>query len=389
MRNPGAPDGIRLEDYFTGEQVARADAYRNPRYPVVFATMGLSILALAIMGLGPGSRRLGAWSASATGDRWWLQALLLVLVVVVVPAILTLPASIWSWRHDRAFGLATNTLPAHLSDVAKATGFELAIGAIAAVAFVGIARALPRGWPAAVAAGGVALTVVLVYLFPLVYEPAFNRFEHLEGPGRDRIVALAARAGVRVDDVLVSDASRRTTRVNAYVSGLGSTKRVVLYDTLLADTPAREVDAVVAHELAHVKHNDVLRGTLLGAAGVVAGVLVLWGLFSAAGLRRWLGIGGPGDPAVIAFVAFFIAAATLLTMPVQNAVSRSMEAGADRTGIELTGDPEAAIGLEVKLAVENLSDLNPNPFIAWMFYTHPPVLERIDIARAASARSEG
>ena len=129
------------------------------------------------------------------------------------------------------------------------------------------------------------LTVGLVYLLPVVYEPLFNRFTPVEGEVRDRVLAIAQRAGVRVDDVLVADASRRTTRQNAYVSGLGATKRVVLYDTLLAKSTPEEVDLVVAHELAHVAHRDVLKSTVIGSAGAALLVLLIWRLVSWEALR--------------------------------------------------------------------------------------------------------
>jgi len=373
----------RVEDHFTPAQIERAAAYRKPRYVAAFSSLAVALATVGFLGLGPGTRRLGAWSHSLTGGRWWLQAALLAAAVTVISTLLRLGFSIWRWSHDRSFGLATNSLVGHLADVVKATGFEILIGVVSAAVFIGLARALPRAWPLAAAAGGMLLTFLLVYLFPLVYEPAFNRFDPVEGPTRDRIVALAARAGVAVDEVLVADASRRTTRENAYVSGIGSSKRVVLYDNLLNARPPEQVDAVVAHELAHVKHGDVLRGTMMACVGVAAGVAVLWWILSLERFRDWLGVSGPGDAAVVPFLAFFIAATGLVTLPLQNAISRSVEARADRTSIELTGDAKTVIDLQVELAVDNVSDLDPNGFIAWMFFTHPPTLERIDAARAA------
>lgn len=370
---------VRAEDHFSDEHIARAERYRDTRYLVGFGALGLSIAVAALLGLGFGSRVLGAWSASITG-RWWLQVPLLAAVVVTVPTLVKLPLSVAAHRHDRAFGLATNSTGAHLLDVAKAVGFELVIGIVAAIAFVGVARWLPRGWPIAAAAGGIALTFILVYLFPLVYEPAFNRFDPVEPAVRARVLALAERTGVVVDEVLVADASRRTTRKNAYVSGIGGSKRVVLYDTLLDSTPPDQVDFVVAHELAHDANDDVLRGTMYGAVGVVVGVVVLWWILTRNSFTSWLGIGGAGDPRAVPFLAFFLAAATLVTMPVANAISRRVEARADREAIEVTDDPQAAIDLHVTLAGDNLSDLDPNGFVVWAFFSHPPVLERIENA---------
>ena len=216
---------------------------------------------------------------------------------------------------------------------------------------------------------------MLVFLLPVVYEPLFNSFTPVDAPTKARIVALAERSGVHIEDVLVSDASKRTTRENAYVSGIGKTKRVVLYDTLLRNESPRDIDLVVAHELSHDRHHDVLTGTLVGIAGAWAGIAVLWLLF-----RSHLVKQAPGDPKALAFLALFVTVATLVTLPAQNAISRRVEARADRSAIELTDDPDAAISLEQHLAVGNIADLKPNAFITWVFFTHPPVMERIQIA---------
>jgi STE24 endopeptidase len=217
-------------------------------------------------------------------------------------------------------------------------------------------------------------------VLPVLYEPLFNKFTPVEPDVRQRVLSIAQRAGVKVGDVLVADASRRTTRQNAYVSGLGSTKRVVLYDTLLAQSSPKQVDLVVAHELGHVAHRDVMKGTAFGAAGAVLAVVLIWRLLEWGALREWLGITGAGDPRALPFLAFLLAALTLLSSPVLNAFSRHIEGAADRAAIEYTHDPDTAVEVEVSLARSNLSDLDPNPFIVWFFYTHPPTLERIETA---------
>ena len=141
------------------------------------------------------------------------------------------------------------------------------------------------------------VTVVGSALYPVLVEPLFNKFTPMpDGPLRSAILRLADREGVHVDEVLVADASRRTTTLNAYVSGLGGTRRVVVYDTLLAKAPPAEVKVVVAHELAHAKNHDVLLGTGLGALGSVGGVALLALLLDSRSLRARAGVHGPGDP---------------------------------------------------------------------------------------------
>ncbi|HJR19626.1 MAG TPA: M48 family metallopeptidase [Actinomycetota bacterium] len=379
----------RLEDHFTGDDIERSRRYNGPRYALSFAAIATGLVAGAAMGLGPGVRRLGRWSASVSGGRWWLQALILAGVVTAVIAIVELPFGIARFTHDRNFELVTQPLSGYLADAAKGLGFQLVLAAVTALGFFGIVRLLPRGWPLAAAGFAVALTVALVYLLPVVYEPLFNKFTPVEGDVRRRVLAIAERARVPVGEVLVADASRRTTRQNAYVSGLGATKRVVLYDTLLAKSSPAEVDLVVAHELAHVAHRDVLKGTVIGCAGAALAVLVIWRLMSWGALHEWIGASGPGDPRWLPFLAALLAVASFVTLPLQNWFSRGIEADADRAAIAYTSDPDTAIAVEVSLARSNIADLEPNAAIVWAFYTHPPVLERIQIALDAKTRLQG
>ncbi len=370
----------KLSDYFTPSDIDRSKEYRAPVYALGFAGLVAAIVVGAAMGLGPGVRALGRWSSSVTGDRWPLQALLLAGVVTVGVGLVSLPFGYGRYLHDRHWSLSTQSAAGYFADVAKGTAFELGIAAITALAFVGIVRGLPRAWPAVAAGFAVVFTVMLVYVFPVIYEPLFNKFTPVEPGVRTRILAVAQRAGVKVDEVLVADASRRTTRQNAYVSGLGSTKRVVLYDTLLEQSSPDEVDLVVAHELSHVKHNDVVKGTAVAAIGAALAVLLIWRLLECEALRSWIGAAGPGDPRALPFLAFVLAVATFVTAPALNAYSRRVEAAADRSAIEITSDPDTAIKVEVNLARSNISDLDPNGFIETMFFTHPSTLERIQIA---------
>ena len=267
-------------------------------------------------------------------------------------------------------------------DLLKAYAIGAVLGTIALVGFYGIARLAPRWWWAWVALGAAALTVLLTFVFPVLVEPVFNKFTPMEpGPLRQDLVAMAQRDGVPVKDVLVADASRRTTALNAYVSGLGPTRRIVVYDTLLRDAPPAEVEAVVAHELGHAKDNDVLTGTLLGALGSAAAVIAVYLLGSWTGLLRRAGVDSVTDPRSIALLLAVAALAGLVATPVQNLVSRRVEARADHHALLLTGDAATAEAMEQRLAVTNLADVDPNRFEYWMFATHPSTVERMAAAR--------
>ena len=239
------------------------------------------------------------------------------------------------------------------------------------VAAVCLARAWPTWWPLPAAAGLALAVLALMFVSPVVLEPLFNRFRPLEDERlAGALRALADRAGVPVRDVLVADASRRTTRTNAYVSGLGPTRRVVVWDTLLASASEAELALVVAHELGHRRDRHVVKGTLIAMAGAVVAVLVL---------RAALGTPQPGDfpLAALVFVGLELAG-----MPLLAWTSRRWERAADRCSLELTGDREAFACVHVALARKNLSDLSPPRLAYLMLFTHPTPPERLELARA-------
>lgn len=215
-------------------------------------------------------------------------------------------------------------------------------------------------------------------LYRVLLEPVFNRSRPCaDGALADGLRTLADRAVVPVRDVLVADASRRTRRHNAYVSGLGSTRRVVVYDTMLEGTGRRELELVVAHELHHRRAGHVLKGTLLGATGAAVAVLALWALLRWDALLGAVGVCGPGDPRVVPLVG---AALELLTAPAGAALSGRWEREADRPSIELTNDAGAYRRAHHDLAVANLSDLDPPRALYLAFFSHPTPSERLAAA---------
>jgi STE24 endopeptidase len=215
----------------------------------------------------------------------------------------------------------------------------------------------------------------------VVLEPAFNSFQSLPASQlRTDLLELAEESGTPVEDVLVADASRRTTSLNAYVSGFGSTRRVVLYDTLLADVPDDEIESVVAHELGHVATDDVLTGTLIGALGAAAAVALLGWLLSWAPLLRRTGADSAGDPRVVPLVLFLAAVGSLVATPVQNLMSRHVEERADLHALDLTGDAQAFVAMQQRLTETNVSDPSPPAAWQWFFGSHPTAAQRVAMA---------
>jgi STE24 endopeptidase len=373
---------------FAPEEVERARRYHRPLYValLVDGTLGLVILSLLVF------TRAGSWPYAAVDELpWWGRAVLFPVLVLAVLMLLRFPLSFWRGHvRERRWGFSTQTARGWLYDRAKGFAVAAVITAVAVLAFVALARALPGAWPAAAAPGAALLVLALGFAGPIVLEPLFNRFRRLGDPALAAALrALAERAGVPVRDVLVADASRRTRRENAYVSGLGATRHVVLFDNLLADSEPRQIKLVVAHELGHRRARHVERGTLLAMAGAAAVVLLLWELLSWPALLEAIGGSGPGDPRVAPFLLLVVSVFELLAVPLGAALSRRWEREADLSSLELTRDPEAFESAHRRLASANLADLEPPRAVYSLLFSHPTPPERIAAARAWAREGDG
>ncbi len=384
------PATVDPQDYFSAAEIERASAFRGPQRALAIGGLVVSGGVLALIALRPpralrrsleraGGRPLAGGAAVGAG-------LSLVLVVA------TLPLDALSHARAMEVGLSTQGFAPWLTDVAKAAGVGAVLAGAGAAGAIALVRRFPRRpWiPASVAA--VALSAAFVFLSPLLLEPIFNRFTPLpDGELRNEVLRLAERSGVDVGEVYRVDASRRTTGANAYVGGLGQTKRVVLYDTLIERFPAKQVRSVVAHELGHVRHRDLVRGLLWIALVAPAALFLAQALAEATwtSSRHDEDAGGgsarpglPATPAALPALALALALVSFAVGSAGNVLSRLVEARADGFALRLTADPEAFIGLERGLAVSNLTE--PDPPNAWhlLLGTHPTTIERIGFGLA-------
>ncbi len=364
---------------FTAADVGREVAFHNEVRPPAYASLLLGLLVSGVLGQTPLGGRLIRWVSPLRG--WVWQVLFGTLALVTVGRLATLPLDALVERGLRRYGLSTQTWGSWLLDAGRQVLVASGLTALVLLAVLGLIRLAAHTWWVWAATATASLVVVGSFVYPVLIEPVFNDFTPLPaGQLRSDLLQLAERDGVPVEDVLVADASRRTTSLNAYVSGFGSTRRIVVYDTLLRTASPKEVELVVAHELGHAERKDVLTGTLLGALGAAAGVCLL-ALLLSTGLLRRSGASSVGDPRVIALVLFLSALGTLLLSPATNLVSRHIEARADLHSLELTGDVPTFISTEQTLARTNLGDLRPNPFLYAVFASHPSTVQRIAMAR--------
>lgn len=381
---PEPPGGYTQPDPAAGlsaVQLDRAEAFAAALRPASLLSLLLGLAVSALLGL----TRLGSGLLRAVGDRvggrWWAQVLLGVPALLLAGRLVTLPVSAYAEVVRHRYGLSTRSWGLWLRDVVVSVAISAALTALVVLAVLWLIRRAPRTWWAWSGVAAVGLVVVGSFLYPVVIEPAFNRFESLPaGELRSDVFALAEENGTPVRDVLVSDASRRTTALNAYVSGFGSTRRVVLYDTLLDQLPDEEIESIVAHELGHVATDDVLTGTLMGALGAGAATALAGWLLSWGPLLRRAGADSPGDPRVVPLMLFLVTVGGLVGTPVQNVVSRQIEARADVHALDLTRDPEAFIAMQRRLASTNLGDPDPPAAWHWFFGSHPTVAQRIAMA---------
>lgn len=361
---------------FTPEQVAREVAFHNALRPQGYASLLIGLGLAAVLGLSP----LGARLVGRLARGWVLQVVLGTLALTALGRLVVLPLSVRGEGVLREYGLSTQDWGAWTADLLKGIGVQASLTAPALLVVVALARR-SRHWWAWAALSTAGLVVVGSFAYPVLVEPVFNDVRRLQpGPLREGLLELARRDGVPVQDVLVADASRRTTALNAYVSGFGSSRRIVVFDTLLAAPPA-QVELVVAHELGHVDAEDVRNGTLLGALGAAVAVVAAALLLSWAPLLRRCGATGVGDGRVVALLLLLAAVGGQLAGPGANLVSRRVEVRADLHALELTGDAGTFIAVQRRLALANVSDLDPSPLAYALFATHPSVTERIALAR--------
>jgi STE24 endopeptidase len=362
--------------------VTRGRALHAALRPSTYGSL-LSGLAVALLlGFTPAGARIVAWVAQPFGGHWLGEAVLGGLVILMMVWTVSLPFAAWRQTVLRDYGLSTQTWRGWAVDTLKGCAVGAVTGAVVLAGFYTLTRFAPIWWWAFGAVAAASLVVLLSFVFPVLVEPVFNRFTPMPaGSLRDDLAAMAARDGLPVRDVLVADASRRTTGLNAYVSGFGATRRIVVYDTLLREAPDGEVRSVVAHELGHTKERDPEVGALLGAIGAAAAVVALYLLGDWVALLRRAGVDSIGSPRAIGLVLAAVALAGLVSGPLQSLVSRRLESRADRHALRLTGDPAEFAAMQLRLAAVNIADVHPPRLEYVLFATHPDTVERLAAAR--------
>ena len=318
------------------------------------------------------------WVAARSGS-FVGGGLVFFLLLFLAEGALEVPFSLYrNFRIESRYGFNTMTARLWASDLVKSTAISALVAVVAVASALWLVEHSPQWWWLWVWAFFLVLSLFLMYVSPYVIEPLFIKLRPLQVQGlEEEIRTLATRAGLEVRKVLQVDASRRSRHSNAYFTGFGKVKRIVLFDTLLAQMTPAEILAVLAHEAGHWKMRHVMKKIVLTevlalAALFVAHRLVYWG-----GLPSLVGLAHASFYARAVIVAFLATLVSAPLTPLASFLSRRDEWAADRFARHLTGGGEDLARALVKLARDNLSNLHPHPLYAWAHYSHPPVVERI------------
>lgn len=321
-------------------------------------------------------------------DRWILSVtegfigagVLFFLGLVTASTLLGLPFSLYrTFRLEKRFGFNTTTPKLWVSDLVKSTLLSLVLLSLLAGGALWLIQASPNLWWFWVWIFFALFTIVMMYVSPVLIEPLFFKFEPLRREGLEEAIRdLLGKAGLSVSRVFQVDASRRSRHSNAYFSGIGKVKRIVLFDTLLEQMSDREILAVLAHEAGHWKKRHIFERLLKMQLLSLAVLYLAWRLIAWEGLPGLLGIEEASFAARVMILSFLGSLVAFPLTPIGSALSRRHEWQADRFAVDLTGRPGDLSDALVKLARENLANLHPHPLYAWFHYSHPPMVQRVE-----------
>ena len=314
----------------------------------------------------------------------WLTVLAFGVIFGGIYVLITIPILVYEgYVLPHRFGLSIQSFSEWVIDQIKGGIMAGVLGIVILQIVYALLRAAPETWWIWTGLVLTLFSVLLANLAPVLIFPVFYKFRPLGDEHEelvDRLMRLADRAQARVQGVYQFDMSRRSTTANAALAGLGSTRCIILGDTLLEDYDSDEIETILAHELAHHVHHDIPVGIAVQSA------ITFVGLYLAALFLDWgvsaLGFAGVADVAAMPLIVLAIGMYGLITMPLENAFSRWRERRADEYALAVTGKGQAFASALARLADQNLSDADPDRWVALLFNSHPPLSERI--ARAKS-----
>ncbi|MEP7135322.1 MAG: M48 family metallopeptidase [Chloroflexota bacterium] len=322
-------------------------------------------------------------------DHWsllanpWLLVPAFIFIFGGIFSLLNLPLGYYSgFVLPHRFDQSNQTLKAWITDQLKGLALGAPLGLLLLELLYLALRVTGDQWWLWAAGGLLVFNVLMINLAPILIMPLFNKYvplgdEHQELA--ERLLKLAERAKTKVRGVFKYDMSKRTKSANAALTGIGNSRRIVIGDTLINEFSTDEIETVLAHELGHQVHRDI---PVLVTFGILSTTLGLY--LASVGLNWAIGTFGfksPADVAALPALALIFGIYDFLTMPLNNAISRWREEMADSYALQATGKNEAFASAFTRLANQNLGEVDPEKWVVFMFYSHPPLGERIEKAR--------
>ena len=341
----------------------------------VVATV-MSLAYLAILGF----LVLPRLDLESLGGSRWLQILTVGVVVAVGLEILTLPISYWSgFVVEHRFGLSTQSLGGWIWKKVKGYIVGAILGLLLMSGLYGLIWSTGPYWWLWAAGGWLLLGLVMGHLVPVLILPLFYKVTRLDDVQLlERLRRIAEGTGLTVEGVYRLVLSKETRKANAALAGLGNTRRVLLGDTLLEQFTTEEIEVVFAHEVGHHVHRHLIKNVVLSVFFAGAGFWVVDRVL--ASISDQLGYAGIGDPRALPLILLVLSLFGLILSPLQNGISRFFERQCDRYALDRTGLRESYRSAFIKLARVNKSDPDPNPLVVWLFYSHPPIRQRVAMA---------
>jgi STE24 endopeptidase len=368
-------------EWFSAEEIAKAKSYVTPLRRVTTAGKLVALAAdVAIVGFHVAPKTLSAFNV----DNWVARLVVTVLIVTVVGTLTAVPFDAWRELHyDKRWEFSTQTVKGFVADQLKGAALGIVLFSILFTPLWAVIRATDLWWVYGwVVLAGISL--VIGVLAPVIIMPIFNKFTPLDDDDlRAELLGLARQAEADVSEVLVSDASRRSRKDNAFVTGMGKTRRLVLFDTILA-RPREQLRSVTAHEIGHWKLHHIRRMVPLQLAVLFVSLLALYLVLTWDTALDFAGVDSAADPAVMPLFLLVFAAAGAFTNLAVSWLSRANERDADLFALRVTGDPDGFVEMIRSLSTDNLADLAPS----WwrrVTQTHPPSAERMAMGRAWAA----
>jgi STE24 endopeptidase len=359
---------------------AIAKKYENVKLILDSVNSTLLPIALCVILFFSGGSVLLSRLLNSVTDSYWISLWLYLVVFVIILQLVALPLSFYSgFIVDHKFSLSTQTLQGWVVDELKGIGVELGFGILAASVLYYLIGNLSLWWIAAAAIFAV-FSILLSIILPFVILPIFYKVSSLSDMTlRESLLQMSKKFGGRnVDRVLVADESRRSIRANAFFSGVGKSRSIVLFDTLLSDFTHREIITVVAHELGHYVNKDIWKEALISGLLIIPPFYIAdYALRSAVAASS---LPNMTDPAGIPLIFAVLIGISFVLQPISNGLSRIVERNADEFALKTADDSEAQASAERRLADLSLSVDSPNRLVELIFYTHPPSSKRVQLA---------